>query len=80
MLILVAILGRRAALRATALAPAPAGQAAGQAELLTRIAGIAPFLTVVAALFVPIAASMYLAVSTSWSLGERALLRRYVTG
>jgi hypothetical protein len=35
---------------------------------------------VIAALFVPLAATLYLAVSTSWSLGERALLRRYVTG
>jgi YidC/Oxa1 family membrane protein insertase len=77
-LIVVAILGRRAALRLVALAPAPTGPAAGQSALVGRLAGIAPFLTVVAALFVPLAATLYLAVSTSWSLGERALLRRLV--
>lgn len=78
-LVAVAILSRRAALRTAALAPAPTGPAAGQAALIARIAGIAPFIIVVAALFVPVAATLYLAASSAWSLGERALLRRYVT-
>ena len=75
----VAYFARRAALRAAALSPAPTRPAAGQAALLARIAGVAPFITVVAALFVPLAATLYLAVSSAWSLGERAILRRLVT-
>ncbi|HEX7835433.1 MAG TPA: preprotein translocase YidC, partial [Pseudolysinimonas sp.] len=78
-LVVVAFLAQRASRRAAVLIPAPTGDAAGQAALVARIAGIAPFLTVVAALFVPLAAALYLAVSSSWSLGERALLRRYLT-
>lgn len=35
-----------------------------------------PFLTVVFAAFVPLAATIYLAVTTCWTLVERALLRR----
>ncbi len=34
------------------------------------------FLTVVFAAFVPLAATLYLAVSTAWTLGERGLMRR----
>ncbi len=79
-LIVVAILSRRAALRAAALAPTPAGPAADQAMLLARVVGVVPFLTVVAALFVPLAATLYLLVSSAWSLVERAMLRRHVTG
>jgi YidC/Oxa1 family membrane protein insertase len=78
-LIVVAVLARRASTRVAALAPAPGAAADGQAALVARIAGIAPFLTVVAALFIPLAATLYLTVSSAWSLGERALLRRYVT-
>ncbi len=79
-LIVVAILSRRAALRVAALAPASVGPAADQAALLARVAGVVPFLTVVAALFVPLAATLYLVVTSAWSLVERSLLRRYVTG
>jgi YidC/Oxa1 family membrane protein insertase len=79
-LIVVAILSRRAALRVAALAPASVGPAADQAALLARVAGVVPFLTVVAALFVPLAATLYLVVTSAWSLVERSLLRRHVTG
>ncbi len=79
-LIVVAILSRRAALRVAAPAPASVGPAADQAALLARVAGVVPFLTVVAALFVPLAATLYLVVTSAWSLVERSLLRRYVTG
>ena len=73
-LVVVALIARRNGLRAAASVPT------GQAAMVTRIAGIAPFLTVVAALFVPLAAGVYLLVSSTWSVVERALLRRYVTG
>lgn len=77
-LMVVAIVGRRAALRAAANVLTTSGPLAGQAALITRMSGVAPFLTVVAAVFVPLAASVYLATTTSWSLGERALLRKFV--
>ena len=35
-----------------------------------------PFLSLVFALFVPLAAAIYLTVTTAWTLGERAVLRR----
>ncbi len=79
-LVVVAALTRRASRRVVALAPAPVGDAANQAAMLARISGVAPFLTVVAALFVPLAATLDLVVSSTWSLAERAALRRLVTG
>lgn len=62
-------------------AAGPAAVAAGDAG--TRSGGIfgaltrlAPFLTVVVAAFVPLAAGLYLATSAAWALAERAVLRR----
>ena len=37
-----------------------------------------PFATVVIATFVPLAAGLYLLVSTAWALGERLTLRRFL--
>jgi YidC/Oxa1 family membrane protein insertase len=39
----------------------------------------APFITVLVAAWVPLAATLYLAVTTTWTLVERALLRRRFT-
>jgi len=47
----------------------------GQSTLL-RALSWAPFLTIVFAAFVPLAATIYLATTTLWTLIERALLRR----
>ena len=71
-LVIVAFLARRAARRTAAI---PADAAPGTAAI-AGLAGWAPFFTVVAACFVPLAATLYLAVSTSWTLAERAVLRR----
>lgn len=65
----IAVLSRRAAQR-IALPVDPRQQ---------RLAGalsFLPFLTVAFATFVPLAATLYLAVSTTWTLPERSLLRR----
>ncbi len=43
---------------------------------LTGIAGPLQFATAVIALFVPLAAGLYLAVTVSWTLGQRVILRR----
>jgi YidC/Oxa1 family membrane protein insertase len=43
---------------------------------MTRILSWAPYLTVVFATFVPLAATLYLAVTTTWTQVERAILRR----
>ncbi|MDA2805574.1 YidC/Oxa1 family membrane protein insertase [Nocardiopsis suaedae] len=43
-------------------------------ELMTYL----PFMTVAAAAVVPLAAGLYLATSTAWTVGERLLLRRLV--
>jgi len=41
----------------------------------TGMVGILPFLTAGVALFVPLAAGLYLTVTTAWTLGQRLLLR-----
>ena len=43
---------------------------------LNRILSWLPFLSVLFAAFVPLAAALYLATTTAWTLVERALLRR----
>jgi YidC/Oxa1 family membrane protein insertase len=67
----VAWLSRRAA-RRVALPVDPAQQR------IADVLGFLPFLTVVFAAVVPLAATMYLAVSTSWTLIERQVMRRAV--
>jgi YidC/Oxa1 family membrane protein insertase len=64
--------------RMTAAAPAPAASAtsatrAGASGALLRAL---PFLTVVIAAFVPLAAGIYLLASTGWALAERAFFWR----
>ncbi len=76
MLALVAWLNRRLALRDAALAPAPAPDAPGAALLNPRgPLSWAPFLVLVAAAFVPLAATLYLTVSGAWAYVERRILR-----
>ena len=48
--------------------------------LLPRILSWLPFISVVFAAFVPLAAALYLATTTAWTLVERALLRRRYWG
>jgi YidC/Oxa1 family membrane protein insertase len=59
--------------------PAP-GAGAGAADQAARtsaaLARLAPFITVIFAAFVPLAAGLYLLTTTAWTLAERALLRR----
>jgi len=68
---LVAWLSRRAA-RRSALPMEPAQQR------IADVLSFAPFLTVLFASVVPLAATVYLAVSTSWTLIERQLMREAV--
>jgi len=51
----------------------PPGRAAGAADAAARLA---PFITVVVAAFVPLAAGLYLVTSAAWTLAERTLLPR----
>jgi YidC/Oxa1 family membrane protein insertase len=69
----VAWTSRRIALR-TALPPTDAAPPALLG--VTRALSWLPFATVVFAAFVPLAATIYLAVTTTWTLAERAVLRR----
>ena len=41
-----------------------------------RLIGLAQFVTAVIAVFVPLAAALYLLVTVAWTLGQRAVLRR----
>lgn len=72
----VAWVNRRMTLRDAALAPAPAPDAPGAALLNPRgPLSWAPFLVLAAAAVVPLAATLYLAVSGVWSATERRILR-----
>lgn len=71
----VAWLTRRQMLRMAAAAPAAEGPLAGMTGALSWLS----FATVVIAVFVPLAAAVYLAVSTTWTFAERTLLRRRLT-
>ncbi|AMB58529.1 YidC/Oxa1 family membrane protein insertase [Microterricola viridarii] len=52
---------------------------AGAPAAMAAISGVLswlPFITVFFAMIVPLAAALYLTVTTTWTLGERAVLRR----
>lgn len=72
----VAWLSRRAAQRyAPAIADGTPPAMAGVTAVLSWL----PFLTVAFAAFVPLAATIYLATTTTWTFVERTILRRVVT-
>jgi YidC/Oxa1 family membrane protein insertase len=79
---LLAIVGWAAPLLSRPAVPAAAGPAAGAAAsaagTLAQVAKIMPYLTIAFAAFVPLAAGLYLLTSATWSLAERALLRRRI--
>lgn len=61
-------------------APTPGGGGAGGMGMagMTKIMGYLPFLTGIIAAVVPLAAAVYLATTTAWTLAERVILtRRY---
>ena len=47
----------------------------GSAGML-RVIGLLQFVTAVIAVFVPLAAALYLLVTVAWTLGQRLVLRR----
>jgi YidC/Oxa1 family membrane protein insertase len=58
-------------------AAGPSAQPSGAPALIGKIL---PFVTVIIAAFAPLAAAIYLAVSTSWSTAERQLFLRSTAG
>lgn len=66
--------------RRTALRLAAPTDAAAPLAKLTGILSWLPFITVVFAAFVPLAAALYLVTTTAWTLAERAVLRRRYWG
>ena len=77
---LSARLARRQPPPAAAPAPAPEPAAAAQNEAAAatlRVLGkVLPYVTVVIALFAPLAAGVYLVTSAGWSLAERRVFLR----
>jgi YidC/Oxa1 family membrane protein insertase len=81
----IALLSRRQGLRA-ALTATPADAAAADGAMAAfapggsaaRILSWLPLITVLFAAFVPLAASLYLLITTAWTLGERELLHRII--
>jgi YidC/Oxa1 family membrane protein insertase len=74
-LLLVIVIVAEVARRVAVAAP-PAPGATPATLRMARILSWMPFLTVVFAAFVPLAATLYLAVTTTWTQVERAILRR----
>lgn len=68
----VAWMTRRTQLRLALPDPGATSATAGVTKVLSWL----PFLTIVFAAVVPLAATLYLTLTTAWTLGERMLLRR----
>ena len=77
-LAVVASISRRIALHLHLQLVDPAAPAS--AAVLTRVFSWLPFVIIVFAAIVPLAATLYLAASATWTLGERMLLRRWYWG
>jgi YidC/Oxa1 family membrane protein insertase len=72
-------LSARLASQATATAAVQSGSGpAAQARVMSGLTRIIPFTTVNIAMFVPLAAGLYLLTTTWWTLAERVVLRRRV--
>jgi len=56
----------------------PTTTGGAQTTVLTRALSYAPFVTVVFAAFVPLAAVVYLITTSAWTAGERVTLRRLI--
>lgn len=54
----------------------PVVDGAGPMPAIARLAGVLQFTTAVFAVFVPLAAALYLATTVAWTLVQRVLLRR----
>jgi len=52
------------------------GSALPNAVIAQRLLGVLQFITAVIAVFVPLAAALYLLVTVAWTLGQRMVLRR----
>lgn len=79
LLAVVAVLAARAA-RQSAV-PGSVGQAGGASQsggALSALGRVMPYLTLVIAAVVPLAAGIYLLTSTAWTVAERAVLRRRI--
>jgi YidC/Oxa1 family membrane protein insertase len=68
-------LARRVNRAAAVLGPA-AGAADPQGRAVAALSTVMPYFTAVIALFVPLAAGIYLLTTTAWTVAERAALRR----
>jgi YidC/Oxa1 family membrane protein insertase len=71
------VAGRKSSVGQAGAVGTGALQPAGWTGMLTRLV---PYVTVVMAAFVPLAAGLYLATTTAWTLAERTLLRRSKPG
>lgn len=59
------------------LRPAPTAPDAPGPQIAPGLLGVLHFATAVVAVFVPLAAALYLLVTVAWTLGQRLVLRRF---
>ena len=76
--VLLALIGWATARLTRRSAPptAPADNNATAGSAIAAVTKLTPYLTAVFATFLPLAAGLYLATTTAWTLGERTILRR----
>lgn len=75
--VLILLIAAVAEITRRVLRPAPtAAPSTPGGEGLLRVAGVLQFGTAVAAVFVPLAAGLYLLVTVAWTLAQRSILRR----
>jgi YidC/Oxa1 family membrane protein insertase len=79
MAFLAAIAAVTAVSRTLLALPPVQGSAPAQQNQFTRVLSFLPFITVVFAAFVPLAAVLYLLTTTSWTVVERVTLRRVLS-
>lgn len=66
----------RLARRMTPAAAGPAAAAGASARTVAALTKVLPYFTAVIALFIPLAAGIYLLTTSAWTVAERAALRR----
>jgi YidC/Oxa1 family membrane protein insertase len=84
--VLLALIAAGATLTRRLLAPVPADLPADPSAAvvpgsaaIAKVLSYTPYVTVVIGAFVPLAATLYLTVTTTWTLVERTVLRRRMT-
>ncbi|WP_119696129.1 YidC/Oxa1 family membrane protein insertase [Microbacterium halotolerans] len=79
-MVLIAIVAQASRRLLMPTTPAERPEGAPDLSRMMRVLSFMPFITAAVAAFVPLAAALYLLTTTTWTLGERIILRRVLGG